>query len=263
MKSKIQWSVLSAAVLFFGMGTASAGENPIYEMFPDNITFSLNFNNGTYDADMASGKNTPISTSKDSAIEDKGLFGKGLAAGNVRFDAEKNLNLTSPGTLILWVSPLNWPEAKPENQKEPGFSAFIGKGANEQYTYNLIVSKMSGQPWGHGHINTYVQYQPFSIPHVNCVVFNSAITSKWKNGTWKMIAVTWGAGNFSTSVDNAAPKTSLLKNLMTGAMKFLQVGVSDKNYRVMVDEIVILNRTLSNEEIQKLYNATLAATDKK
>ena len=98
-----------------------------------------------------------------------------------------NLDMTVPGTVILWVSPVNWPAEKPESGKEPGFNAFAARGSGKDFAYDYIIGKMGGQPWGHGHMNTYVQYSPAKFKHVNCIVYGAGQTGKWKNGEWRML----------------------------------------------------------------------------
>lgn len=59
---------------------------------------------------------------------------------------------------------------------------------------------MGGQPWGNGHMNTYVQY-PKLKKHVNCIVYGAGVAKNWKNREWRMLACTYKGGNFTNSVN--------------------------------------------------------------
>lgn len=235
---------------------SAAPENPINNLFEKEITFSVNFDDGTVNADMANGKDTPMRLqSKTTKCAPKGLFGQALLFGRIQYDAALNLDLTVPGTLIYWIAPVNWPTQKPADGKEPGFTAFYGVGQANDYRYNLISGKMRGQPWNAGHFITYVQYSSKTrIPHVTQVTYDRGRASSWKNGTWKMFAVTWGGGKFAVSIDGAPSLSASLNKLMAGKTHYFILHTDGS---VMLDEVTILNRALSDNEIRKLYDAVL------
>lgn len=237
---------------------SAAPENPVNDLFDKEITFSLNFDDSTMNADMANGKAAPKRIrSKKTTFADKGLFGKALLSGNAEYDAKLNLDLTVPGTLIYWIAPVKWTTTKPASGKEPGFTAFYGIGRAKDYGFEMVSGKMHGQPWGAGHFNTYVQYsaKPM-IKHVNRVVYNQARASSWKNGMWKMIAVTWGGGKFAVSINGGRSLSSSLNKLMTGKTNYFILASGGT---VMLDEVTILNRALTDAEIKKLYDAVIKA----
>ncbi|MBR2427425.1 MAG: hypothetical protein IKB16_11880 [Lentisphaeria bacterium] len=258
MKKTLTIMTLSALATIL----SAAPENPVTNLFEKDITFSINFDDGTTNADMANGKAAPKRfRSKTTEIAPTGLFGKALLQGRVEYDAALNLDLTQPGTLIYWIAPVKWSAEKPANGKEPGFNAFYGVGRAKEYGFELISGKMGGQPWGHGHFNTYVQYMAKPrIKHVNCVTYNKGRTSTWKNGTWKMIAVTWSGGKFAVSIDGELSRSSALNKLMTGKTNFF---ILESNGSVMLDEVTILNRALSDTEIKKLYDAVMKVRNTK
>ncbi len=259
----VKKGVLIAACAAFSLTMYAKGpENPVYEMFGDDIIFSLNFDTGTLNADMSSGAPEPKQIVTPAEFTDNGLFGKALLSGCIKYFGEKNLDLAKPGTFITWVRPDDWPAAKPADNMEPGFSCFDGLGRNPEYGFELIVGKMGGQPWGHGHFNTYVQYSG-KIPHVNCLNYDRARAAEWEKKEWRMLAVTWGNGNFTTSINGMPSKSASLKKQMTGKTIEFYLGVNKKKERVMQDEVVILKRALSDEEIKKLYDEVLKAKAKK
>ncbi|OQA83597.1 MAG: hypothetical protein BWY31_02826 [Lentisphaerae bacterium ADurb.Bin242] len=253
-------NLLSGLLALAALFPAAGQENPVYKLFPSDIRFHLSFNDGTCSAEMAGGKAEPTRL-LGTPVYDKGLFGKCLAAGQAVFDAKDNLDLSMPGTVILWVAPANWPSEKPADGKEPGFGAFYAHGSGKGYGYDFIVGKMGGQPWGAGHMNTYVQYQPSAIKHVNCVMYDRGRVSGWKNGEWRMLASTWKPGTFTNSVNGSKSAVSTLKVLMSSPTQLFRIGTSGKEgtWRIRVDELVILNRALTDEELKKLYDETLKA----
>ncbi len=253
----MQKTILFLAAFLAGVILDAAPENPVYKMFSKDITFALNFDNGTCEADLASGKSAPLNDVSRAVIAENGLFGKGLARGTIKFDAKKNADLLRPGTIILWLCPLNWPEKKPADGIEPGFYAMLCSARTPDYDYSLVISKIRGQQWGQGHFNTYIQYYVEKNKPMECLIYGRARASLWKNGEWKMIAVTWNSGNFAASVNGSKSTSAAQDKIFRGEMTVLQIGVEEKNYRVMVDEVTILNRALSDGEIKKLYDATV------
>lgn len=257
MKKTIISTFALASMFCLGTELAAAPENPVNTMFENDIIFSLNFNDGTLNADMANGKGEPKKVKQPAKFIEKGLFGKGLADGWINYDAKQNIDLTVPGTLIYWVAP-TWDSKKPANGKEPGFTAVQIRGKSKEYNYTMISGKMHGQPWGHGHFNTYVQYPGAKIKHVNCENMNVARAGIWKKGQWKMKAITWNGGKFAVSVNGSPSRSSTLKKMMIGETVYMELGVGGGK-QIMIDEVTVLNRALSDVEIKKLYDATIKA----
>lgn len=248
--------LLLTSVLALALTPAFSAENPVFKLFPGDVTFYLSFDEENSNADMAGGKGEPARKIGTVSYADGVFGGKSLRSGQLQFDAAKNLDLTLPGTVILWVAPENWPAEKTEpKEKEPGFGAFYAHGGS----YELIIGKMGGQPWGNGHMNTYVQY-PKLKKHVNCIVYGAGVAKNWKNREWRMLACTYKGGNFTNSVNGRKPVTSVLPALMAEPTRFFRLGTTAKDsdqYRVLVDEVVILKRALSDEEIRKLYDESI------
>ena len=134
MKKALTIMTLSALATIL----SAAPENPVTNLFEKDITFSINFDDGTTNADMANGKGEPAKVKKPAKFIEKGLFGKGLADGWINYDAKQNIDLTVPGTLIYWVAP-TWDSKKPANGKEPGFTAVQIRGKSKEYNYTMIL----------------------------------------------------------------------------------------------------------------------------
>lgn len=250
-------AVLLTAILSAAAGLSAApATNPVLDLFENDIIFSLNFDDGTMNADMANGKGEPKKIETKPEFTEKGLFGKALVKGWAHYDAVQNIDLTIPGSLVYWVAPTGWPTKRPANGKEPGYTALQIRGRSDSYNYTMISGKMYGQPWRHGIFNTYVQYPGAKIKHVNCLAYGKAAAQGWKNGVWKMVAVTWGGGKFNIYINGEPMRPSSLKKLMTGKMVFMQLGVRGL---VKVDEYTIFNRPLTDAELKKLYDAVIKA----
>jgi len=159
---------------------------------------------------------------------------------------------------------VNWPSAKPLDGKEPGFGAFYAHGSGKEYGYEFIIGKMGGQPWGAGHMNTYVQYHPNTIKHVSCIFYDVGKVQNWKNGEWRMLVSTWKPGSITNSVNGKKSISSSLKVLTSPPAQTFRIGTSEKEetYRILVDELVILKRALTDDEIMKLYDETLLSVSK-
>ncbi len=233
-----------------------AAENPVYALHPDDIAFHASFNAGDCNADMASGKAKPRRITGQATFANGVFGGKSLLTGKVLYDGVKNIDMSSPGTLIMWIAPVDWPAVKPVDGKEPGFMAFMAYAPE----YGFYVSKISGQPWKHGHFNAYVQY-PKNHDHVNCMILHEAITEKWKNGEWRMLAATWNNGTVTFSVNGKKSSAAPLKKLITTPTSWFMLGDMDPTgkYKLCTDELVILKKALNDAEIRKLYEESLKA----
>ena len=252
MKKLLALSLLSAA--FF----AVAAENPIYNMYSDEITFSASFTD-TLEADMANGKGEPRRIMmKDTPVTYKpGMFGKALASNSIMYDAAGNVDMRSPGTAVCWASP-TW-DSTPQ-KKEPGFTIFSIMGSSKDQVYDLICGKMSNQPWNKGHLNAYVQYNYGKKGVTSCIIWDRGMVSQWPAGEWHLFVVTWGNGTISYSVDGKKSSVSELKEVLAAPTDWFTVRA---NTKFIVDEFTILNKRLTDEEIAKLYEAGLKAAGKK
>lgn len=242
--------MLLAVLLGAGLCGLYAAENPALELFGDDITFYVSFDEGNGTADLADGSEKPVPIGSVTYAD--GVFGgKALRTGLFQYQGAGNADLSRAGTIVLWLTPENWPAERPDAQaKEPGFNAFHAVASD----YQFLVSKIKGQPWGHGHINTYVLN---GTKHVNCIVFGGG--KNWKNGEWRMIACTYSGGNISCSVNAGRTSASVLTRLMTQPPRVFNIGTErDENaqYRVLVDEVVVFKRVLTEAELRQLYDAS-------
>ena len=123
--------LLLTSVLALALTPAFSAENPVFKLFPGDVTFYLSFDEENSNADMAGGKGESARKIGTVSYADGVFGGKSLRSGQLQFDAAKNLDLTLPGTVILWVAPENWPAEKTEpKEKEPGFGAFYAHGGS-------------------------------------------------------------------------------------------------------------------------------------
>ncbi len=247
MKKTLALAALCAAALL------PAQENPAYKMFAKDILFSANFDDGTCNADMASGEAEPLRIGGKAEFP-AGLFGKALANGNPLYKGEKNIDMTVPGTLLRWTAPRKGTTAPAKT--DPGFTVFHTMADG----YEMIVGKMGGQPWGQGHLNTYIQYDAGRGGAKSCVIYGAANAAKWPNGEWRMLAVTWGAGSITNSINGKKSEQAELKSPLKLPVKMFFVNTEGD---MLVDEVIVLRRRLSDDEIAKVYAETMKALPKK
>lgn len=235
------------ALLTSGICFAYA-ENPVLKLHPSNVTFYVSFDKGTPEADMASGESMP-EKSKAAYQYGPGVFEKkALRSGTAKYPAAENIDFTKPGTIICWVAPVGWTMEKNEKQKGYGWSVFHAHGKNYQY----IMGKMPGQPTYAQHMNFYFYYPPSKA--VNCVNFNSAGFAY--PGEWKMLTAAWDANSAVTCVNKKYIVGK--KNVIRSNVNTFSVGpFCNKNFPMLVDEIVVLDKALSKEEITKIYEESL------
>ncbi|OQA82975.1 MAG: hypothetical protein BWY31_02970 [Lentisphaerae bacterium ADurb.Bin242] len=234
----------------------AAQENPVYKLFPSSVLFHVSFDNETGEAEFASGRSEPVGKTSGVAYKEGVFGGKALASGEFRYEALKNLDFTRPGSILCWISATDWPSEKPQDGKEPGFKVFHAYGKD----YEFIMGKMGGQPKGVAHMNFYFQYPPPRKPSC-CINFN---TAAFRPDEWKMLVASWSPETLSNSV-NSRTETGGKPLIKTPTASFVIGSSGEKNpkYPVLVDEVVILNRALSAEEVKTIYEESLKLLKKR
>lgn len=243
--------VLASLVL---SSASFAGENPIYRLFPAEITYLQHFDDGTGFPDVGTVDRTRQKASQLEFAEG-GVFGNCLAAGEVSgdFDASGRpfIDLAGSGTVICWV---RYMEDVPEG-KNPGITYFSCALDPDPKTWRrLLMMKQSGIGW----MNFFYEYVT-DKRYVVCA--NTDLSFKhWKKGEWKMTVATWTQDKIGFSQDGAPlVETAYEEKLapMKGRFAIVAPAVGGKGRFYQVDEFAILNRKLSNEEIRTLYDETV------
>lgn len=219
-----------------------AQDNPVFQQHPEDIIFHLSYDAGSLSADMAEGDGKPFRQYRAPEFTTGVFGGKALKSGSHVYWTKKNFYPNQSGTLIAWVSPLNWPSKQPDlKTKEPAFTVFSS---------GLILGKMFRQNWSKSCMHFTVQYSKNSCGvHIS----SEGNVTQWKNGQWHLLVATWDLGNIALSIDGSPsksiqiPKKAIDHNVMT-------IGTNaDQPYHVAIDEITILKRKLSTQEITALY----------
>jgi|GEM_PF-1262787 len=251
--------LLTAALLLAGTAVLNAQfNNPVLDKHSDDVTFYVNFDAGP-NAALSTGAGAPF-RSMGKVDYANGLSGKALRLGHLFYKGAQNLDLAASGTLIYWVAPEKAVKTPPPNGKEPGFIATCFSGG--KYTYSLFSGKMGGQPWKKAPLNSYVQYaHHLKIKHVNCLTRTNKFfnISDWNPGDWKMFAVTWTPGKFSASFNGEAMTHSTLKVPMTGTSDEIRLGFGKDAFfgQMLLDEVIILKKALSEQEIKEIYDLSV------
>lgn len=237
-----------------------AAGNPIFEKFPENVTFYLNFDDGTNTPSIGSA--TPWSQN-DFLIEGKGFLGKALKAGDVNMSISNTaIDPTIPGTCIAWLCPVK--NIDPVD-REPGFEYFQF-GLKDRY--RLFGMKQADLPWKAAWFQARVERPDAKNNSLICndsatAPEGSATAALWKAGEWKMIAVTWTSGNIGISINGEKAIETGLKEPLP---RFDERGFiciragkfpDKKGFEYMLDEFVVLNKKLTDAELKAVYDASL------
>lgn len=244
-----------AGVLWLAAAGAGAGEvvNPLLEKFADAVTFYVNFDNGDATPVIAAGK-ADIRTKQHEPKFVPGLFGQALTGGNYFYNGGDNVDLAAPGTALAWVS-MRGREAE-EPKKEGNFWPLRFQPAGVPMGRELILfGRMAGP-----RIYMYV-YAPLGedgkTPAPGKANFIHSIPGggfkEWGEG-WHLIALTWGPDKVGLSVDGAPLDEKALPEPMNANIDSFILGLKDD----VVDEVAILNRRLTSEELKSLYDETVA-----
>lgn len=226
--------------------------NPILGKYAENITFYLNFDEGNYIPAMAKGQQTNRGEDGIATFE-KGLFGKCLRTGRPNYYSDGNLDMSAPGTLIVWVSPWQWKQIEVEDYFWP-FIAFTD-------TSKIQLGRMRGA-WGSTRIYAYLT-APDKKNNLN-LGFGGGSGKDWKSGEWHMLVLTWTPESIGLSVDGSKLVEQSIAQPLGSKPGFFFIGAAatEKEVQLLQDEVTILNKKLSDDEIKSLYEETLKATGK-
>ena len=158
----------------------------------------------------------------------------GLTGGHFTYRNDGNFDLTTPGTMVIWVA---------------GWQG-VGDGA---YLWPVRIATGRGvhifgrTPKANGGIYLHISGDKQHKVGINY--------DTWGDG-WHMLALTWDAENIGISVDGGAPHETSLSAPLDGDVAWIVVGSFGGG--AAVDELAFLNRKLTDEELKWLYEETLA-----
>ncbi len=231
--------------------------SPVLLRFSDNITFYHNLDNGTV-ANMAGVESKPFGVEGKTSFETTEEGKDSLSGGALKFHAEGNLDLVRQGTLIFWIRPFKWVRSDNEPNFYPLF-VYARNGYIMLGRQGKIVEK--GVAKRHDMIFLYAYGKGNKI--IGRVLYHGATTA-WKD-EWHMIALTWQTGRIGISIDGSPASTTILEHEM-GEASWFQFGSAyplAEGSRILMDELMIFNRNLTDEEIDWIYKITTANGSKK
>ena len=239
--------------------------NPIVTDFSRELTFHLDFDDGT--VQPAVGKTTIPREKRDNFRMVKSeLGGQALVNGQFGYPQDPSaplLDTSKPGTVICWVK-LNreqQPVVRGLQKWECGSTFFdvIGPGGTQ-----FLIMKSSSMEWGRGTMTFYVNWKDIGGKLKTASVAARASFVDWKVGEWKMVAAAWTAEKLYVSVDgkpfNAAPLAEPLRRyagpVYVTATYWVDAKPKSKTEPGLftVDEVSILNRKLTDDEIKSVYD---------
>ncbi len=226
--------------------------NPVLRKHAENITFYLNFDEDNQLPVMAKSQKN-IKSQEGVATFEKGLWGKCLRTGHTNYYAEGNLDLSAPGTLIMWVSPWKWKQT----EKEDYFWPFMAVTDASK-----IQLGRQGGAWGKTRIYAYVTVFNGKTNIYHGIEGGSG--KNWKNGEWHMLVLAWTPENIAISVDGGKLAEKGIPQPLGNKTEWFCIGaaVTEKQTQVLQDEVIILNTKLNDDEIKSLYEETLKAAGK-
>lgn len=269
---------MSLALPLVVAGTLMASEppvNPIVEDFAKELTFHLDFDDGT--VQPAVGRTTlgPDAV-KRSRLTSSELGGQALVNGMLAYAQHPEsplIDTTRAGTIICWVR-LNGeqnPRTHDLNKWEGGATFFDVSGPSGA---QLLLMKNPNCLWGRGALTFYTNFKDAGGKVHTASVEARCSYADWKVGEWRMVAAAWTAAKIYVSV-NGAPFVSnpLVQPLLrfSGGVYVTATYWNDKRPEAnqepgtfAVDEVSILNRKLTDEEVKSIYekmSARLAQRD--
>ena len=237
-----------------------AVENPLMEMFGDDVTQFVSFDDGTINPTVGDLK--PLNPDAPQVIGPNGVFGKCLAAGGVSFGLDRSgretFDTTVPGTVLCWVRS----ELVPSKAKlEPAMLFFLAQSKDAKR--KLYGMKRGGAKWGWGPTEIFYEYFDQEGKRTTCHATRCAPMEKWIPGEWRLMAMTWTPEMIGFSLDggpfvHATYAQSL--GAFDGRFSWMAPSVATPSGKRLfsVDDCAILNHALSDADIRCYYETALA-----
>jgi hypothetical protein len=229
-------NVANPALAYFGITHPTTAIEP-----PQGpITFNLDFESTSPTAHLSGGVATPQQTDRVFQQATPGLFGKALKSTTLQTSYFKkgNSDLSKPGSLAVWIKGDGW--------GGDHFPVQIFEGGRKllfMMTSGNVYARM--EDWTHGANGSWA----------NAVGGSS---SGWAtDNQWHLLVAGWGSDYVSFSLDGA-PAT------VTSAPWWANLGTIDEgmglivgdapNPSYLLDELMVLNRPMTNAELQWLWS---------
>lgn len=237
-----------------------AAGNPVLKEFGSKMTYYHSFE--LNDADLAEGKATASKYgSLKPVLKDGGFFGKCLFDGRVSIPTAGNIDMSSPGTMIIWVCPRTLPTEKGKIKNNPAW--WIAHLRCEKV---YIQFGMPGHfPWGRGSLLAIAYSGQKDWKKAEVYLWGVGATpTKWKNNEWHMLAFSWTPTGMSFSADGMPWRSTPLVKPFPKATATFNIGGREnpRGYQISVDELMIFPKALSNAELKKIYDTMKAAASK-
>lgn len=238
-----------------GVALTSVAANPFVERYPADVLFYAGWDRETMRPDIG----YATWSKKQTAFSDKGVLGGCYAGGSYMFsydpkDRESRLiDTTKPGSFAVWVKYSEERQVlkRTNGRWEPGFGILeFTDGAGQA----LHLMKSSDCRWGDGTIKVHHQGRDAAGKTTSggaCGAKSSFVD--WKPDMWRFVVVSWTVDSLRISVDGEPFRQTPMKGTLSDFSRghlFLKADA-----RTMLDELVVLGRPLSNEEVKSLHEA--------
>jgi len=232
--------IWTGLAMVFAMAACARGGDapmsPVVEKFAADITFYVDYDDGDGAPVIAMGA-ANVHRTEGEPRPAPGILGLGTTGGVYFYGNEGNVDLTVPGTLIVWSA--GW------------------KRVENDYVWPVIFTGSRGahHPVGRLPISSgsaiYVHFcgRDGAPPDQQYAWIDY---DTWGDG-WHMLALTWDAGSIGLSFDGGMPAEKSLSEPLDTDVSWIVAGGGG----AVVDEFAILNRKLTADELKWLYEETL------
>jgi hypothetical protein len=169
---------------------------------------------------------------------------------NLLYDAKDNIDLLRSGSLMVWIAPAaDWADA--DNPIQLSFASIHDQGKS------LSLARQGGK---NNDQALMAIYGPNTGDVATRALVKNGGTTHWKSGEWHLLAVNWSKGYVELSVDGNrftkgispvpdAPPTDDKNEYIALA------GRSTEKSPYLMDELMILNRPLTDDEVKVLFQS--------
>lgn len=249
---KLLFCVIACSISAFAdmSATPLPATNPALEKFGAAVTFYASFDQAAA-ADLSNGNGAPRDPKTEIALK-PGLWGQAFLSGqnSIAYDAAQNVDLSKPGAIAVWISPYEW-------KRDPAKTPYLFFLNILDHGRQLMLARM-GNPRNKEAIYAYGK-----VGKTGKTV-KGGNSLQWKDGGWHLLIANWGGADFEISLDGGALHRQDMPAFETADGKAGQIYVGSKgdpNQQYLMDEILVLDRPFSQDEIQWMWKQAKTEQD--
>lgn len=216
--------------------------NPAPDKFGAAVTFYSSFDQGA-SADLSNGGGAPRDPKLKITMK-PGIWGTAFLSGqeSITYNTAKNIDLSKPGAVAVWIRPFEW-------KRDAATTSYIFFLNMMDHGRQLMLARM-GDPRNKEAVYAYAKAGNTG----KSVVAGNSL--QWKDNDWHLFVANWHNAYIEFSLDGSPLHRLDMPTFENADGPPGQIFVGSKgdvNQQYLMDELMVVNRALSHDEIEWMW----------